>query len=310
MDFNHQSVLLDECIAGLNILSEGIYVDGTVGGAGHSLEIVKRLESGRLIGIDRDEAALKAARAKLEEFADKVTLAHSDFRQLSQVLDMLCIDQVDGMLFDFGVSSPQLDEPERGFSYMSVGPLDMRMDASGTLTAYEVINTWPTDRLKKIFYEYGEERYAPAIANAIDRRRKAAPIKTTLELADIIRSAMPAQALREKQHPAKRTFQAVRIAVNDELSAIEELMESACERLKPGGRMAVITFHSLEDRIVKNAMRRLAVGCTCPPDFPKCVCGKTPQARIITKKPMTAGQAELEGNPRARSAKLRILEKL
>jgi 16S rRNA (cytosine1402-N4)-methyltransferase len=310
MGFSHKSVLLEECIQSLNIRPEGIYLDGTLGGAGHSLEIVQRLTTGRLIGVDRDTMALDAAKQRLGPYLDRVTLVHSNFKEIDQILDSLDIGQVDGMLFDLGVSSPQLDQADRGFSYMADAPLDMRMNREDRLSAYEVVNQWPREELKKILYEYGEERYAPQIAAAIDRRRQEQPIETTLELVDVIRSALPAQALREKQHPAKRTFQAIRIAVNDELGAVREMMEAAIPRLRPGGRLAVITFHSLEDRIVKVAMTAAAKGCTCPPEFPVCVCGKKPQVKIITRKPIVSGEAELEENPRARSAKLRVCEKL
>ena len=310
MEFVHQSVLLRPAVEALAVRPDGIYLDGTLGGAGHSYQIAARLTTGRLIGLDRDEVALAAARQRLQPYIDRVTLVHSNFAQLSQVLDQLEIPAVDGMLFDLGVSSPQLDDAERGFSYMHDAPLDMRMDRSGGLTAYEVVNTWPEAELKRILYTYGEERYAPRIAAAIAKRRAEKPIETTLELAEIIRGAMPPQALREKQHPAKRSFQAIRIAVNDELNSVGDMMKAALPRLNPGGRLAVITFHSLEDRIVKNAMQAAAKGCTCPPEFPVCVCGKKPQIRIVTRKPIVSGPEELERNPRARSAKLRVAEKL
>lgn len=310
MDFIHKSVLLEECIQGLAIRPDGIYLDGTLGGAGHSLEIVKRLTTGRLIGVDRDTTALEAARKRLEPYLDHVTLVHSNFSAIDVILEQLEIPGVDGMLFDLGVSSPQLDDAERGFSYMADAPLDMRMDREERLTAWEVVNQWPREEIQRILYDYGEERYAPRIASAIERRRQEKPIETTLELVEIIRSALPSQALREKQHPAKRTFQAIRIAVNDELGAVRTMMEQAIPRLNPGGRLAVITFHSLEDRIVKTAMNAAAKGCTCPPEFPVCVCGKKPQVRLINKKPITSSHEELEENPRARSAKLRICEKL
>ena len=308
--FHHVSVLLDECIEGLNIRPDGIYVDGTLGGAGHSCQIVRRLESGRLIGIDRDTTALKAAGERLAPFADRVTLVHSNFSEITSVLKDLNISGVDGILLDLGVSSPQLDDGERGFSYMADAPLDMRMNREDSLSAHTVVNTWPYEELRRILNVYGEERYAPQIAAAICRRREQAPIATTLELVDVIRSAMPAAALREKQHPAKRSFQAIRIAVNDELGAVERVMGGAIDALNPGGRLAVITFHSLEDRIVKNAMADAARGCVCPPNFPVCVCGRTPKVRLITRKPITASDEELERNPRARSAKLRICEKI
>ena len=308
--FHHVSVLLWECIEGLNIKPDGIYVDGTLGGAGHSSEIVKRLETGRHIGIDRDPVALKAAGERLAPYSDKVTLVHSNFCEIKQVLDDLNIAGVDGILLDLGVSSPQLDDGARGFSYMANAPLDMRMNNEDPLTAHDVVNTWPYEELKRILYDYGEERYAPQIASAICRRREAKPIESTLELVDVIRSAMPPAALREKQHPAKRSFQAIRIAVNDELGSVEKVMRDAIPKLNKGGRLAVITFHSLEDRIVKNAMVAASKGCTCPPSFPVCVCGKKPQVKLITRKPIVSGDEELERNPRARSAKLRICEKL
>ena len=310
MEFVHRSVLLLPTVEALAVRPNGIYLDGTLGGAGHSYEIASRLTTGRLIGLDRDETALAAAGARLAPFAGRVTLVHSNFADLAQVLDSLDIPAVDGMLFDLGVSSPQLDDAERGFSYMQDAPLDMRMDRTAGLTAYEVVNTWPEAELKRILYTYGEERYAPRIAAAIAARRTERPIATTLELADLIRSAMPAQALREKQHPAKRSFQAIRIAVNDELGAVERMLASAIDRLNPGGRLAVITFHSLEDRIVKTAFQEAARGCTCPKDFPVCVCGKKPKVKLITRHPIVADEAELAENPRARSAKLRVAEKL
>lgn len=310
MEFSHKSVLLQECVEGLKICPKGIYLDGTLGGAGHSVEIAARLTTGRLIGVDRDTAALEAASQRLAPYQDRVTLVHSNFKELGQILDALEIPCVDGMLFDLGVSSPQLDDATRGFSYMADAPLDMRMNREDRLNAYEVVNQWSREKLRQILYDYGEERYAPQIAAAINRRRQDSPIETTLELVDVIRGALPSQALREKQHPAKRTFQAIRIAVNDELGAVREMMETAISRLKPSGRLAVITFHSLEDRIVKTAMAAAAKGCTCPPEFPVCVCGKTPQVVLVNRKPITSGQQELKENPRARSAKLRICEKL
>ena len=309
-EFHHVSVLLEECLEGLNIKPDGIYVDGTLGGAGHSSQIAKRLTTGRLIGIDRDPVALNAAGERLAPYADRVTLVHSNFCEMDHVLDDLGIEGVDGILLDLGVSSPQLDEVSRGFSYMGDAPLDMRMNNEDSLTADVVVNTWSQEELKRILYDYGEERYAPQIAAAICRRREIAPIKTTLELVDVIRSAMPLAALREKQHPAKRSFQAIRIAVNDELGAVRQVMDAAIPKLNPGGRLAIITFHSLEDRIVKNGMADAAKGCTCPPNFPVCVCGKKPKVKIITRKPVVSGDEELDRNPRARSAKLRVCEKL
>ena len=303
------SGLLDECIEGLNIKPDGIYVDGTLGGAGHSYHIAEELTTGRLIGIDRDPVALKAAGERLSPFADRVTLVHSNFCRMGQVLQELGISGVDGILLDLGVSSPQLDDGSRGFSYMTDAPLDMRMDNGDALNADTVVNTWSYEELKRILYDYGEERYAHAIAAAIVRKREVSPIRTTLELVDVIRSAMPPAALREKQHPAKRTFQAIRIAVNDELNSVSKAMDAAIPCLNPGGRLAVITFHSLEDRIVKNAMAAAAKGCICPPEFPVCVCGRKPQVTVLTRKPIVSGEEELERNPRARSAKLRICEK-
>lgn len=310
MEFAHRPVLLAECIEGLKIRPDGVYLDGTLGRAGHSLEIARRLTTGRLICIDRDQAALDAAGDKLSAFLDRVTLVHGNFSDLQIILNDLKQTGVDGMLFDLGVSSPQLDDASRGFSYMADAPLDMRMDKSDVLTARAVVNDWPQEELRRILYQYGEERYAPAIAAAIVRTRQARSIETTLELVDIIRSAMPAAALREKQHPAKRSFQAIRIAVNNELSAVDDMIQAAVPKLNPGGRLCVISFHSLEDRIVKNGLAAFAKGCTCPPDFPVCVCGKKPAVKLISRKPILSGEAELQENPRARSAKLRIAEKL
>ena len=309
-EFHHVSVLLEECIQGLAIKPDGIYVDGTLGGAGHSSRIAAKLSTGRLIGIDRDNVALEAAAERLKPYEDRVTLVHANFCDMDEALEKLGIDKVDGILLDSGVSSPQLDDGQRGFSYMTDAPLDMRMNGEDTRDARQIVNTWSYEELKRILYDYGEERFAPRIAAAICRRREQAPIETTLELVDVIKSAMPASALREKQHPAKRSFQAIRIAVNDELGAVETVMKKAVPLLNPVGRLAVITFHSLEDRIVKNAMAEAAKGCTCPPSFPVCVCGKKPQVRIVTRKPIVSGEEELERNPRARSAKLRICEKL
>ncbi len=309
-EFHHISVLLQECLDGLAIRADGVYVDGTLGGAGHSSQIAKRLTTGRLIGIDRDPIALKAAGERLKAYEEKVTLVHSNFCEMAQVVKDLGLSGVDGILLDLGVSSPQLDDGTRGFSYMVDAPLDMRMNNEDALSAGIVVNTWSQEELKRILFDYGEERYAPRIASAICRRREEHPIETTIELVEIIRSAMPPQALREKQHPAKRSFQAIRIAVNDELGSVEKAMAEAIPLLNPGGRLAVITFHSLEDRIVKNAMAEAAKGCTCPPSFPVCVCGKKPQVKLITRKPIVASDAELEANPRSRSAKLRICEKL
>ncbi len=309
--YTHRPVLLDECIEALNIRPEGIYLDGTLGRAGHSREIARRLSgSGRLICVDRDQAALDAAQERLGEWMDRVTLVHSNFDRVSEILDELGISGVDGMLFDLGVSSPQLDDGSRGFSYMADAPLDMRMDQSEGLTAADVVNTWSQEELRRILFQYGEERYAPLIAAAIVRHREERPIETTLELVDIIKEAMPARALKEKQHPAKRSFQAIRIAVNDELSSVDRMIQGAVPKLNKGGRLAVITFHSLEDRIVKTGFGAFAKGCICPPDFPVCVCGRTPDIKLVNKKPILPSQQEIEENPRARSAKLRVAEKL
>ena len=267
------------------------------------------MDTGRLIGIDRDRTAIEEAGERLAAFGERVRLVHGNFRDLGDILRDLGAGGLDGMLFDLGVSSPQLDEPRRGFSYMHDAPLDMRMDAAAALDAKQVVNQWSYEELRRVLYEYGEERYAPQIARAIVRRREDRCVETTGELVEIIRSAMPAQALREKQHPAKRSFQAIRIAVNGELEALPPMLAAAADGLAPGGRLAVITFHSLEDRIVKQTLRTLATGCTCPPEFPVCVCGKKPKLKLITRKPVTAGPEELEQNPRARSAKLRVAER-
>ena len=310
MEYTHVPVLLQECLDGLQIRPDGIYIDGTLGRAGHAREIAKRLTAGgRLIAVDRDQAAIDAAPGRLEGLMDRVTLVHGNFSQLPDILREMGIPGADGMLFDLGVSSPQLDDAARGFSYMQDAPLDMRMDRSAACTAWDVVNGWSQEELKRILLEYGEERYAGLIAAAICRARADRPIETTLELSDLIRNAMPGKARREKQHPAKRSFQAIRIAVNDELGEIQRLLEQALDLLVPGGRIAVITFHSLEDRLVKNAFAGWTQGCTCPPDFPVCVCGKKPRAKRIGKG-VTPSEAELEQNPRARSARLRIAEKL
>ena len=310
MEAKHISVLLPECIEALRICPDGIYVDGTLGMGGHSAAIAEKLTTGLLIGIDRDETAIQRAGERLKPYGDRVMLVHGNFRNTAAILDQLGIDGVDGMLFDLGVSSPQLDEADRGFSYMHDAPLDMRMDASDELTAWFIVNCWPEEKLKRILYDYGEERHAPRIAAAILRARAEKPISTTLELVDVIRSAMPAAALREKQHPAKRTFQAIRIAVNDELEAVRTLIETAPDKLNPGGRLAVISFHSLEDRIVKLGIRAREDGCTCPRDFPVCTCGFVQTLRSVTRKPILPSQEELEANPRARSAKLRVAERV
>ena len=309
MEYTHKPVLLQECIDALQIRPEGIYVDGTLGRAGHSREIAARLTGGHLFCIDRDQAAIDAAQERLAPWMDRVTLIHGNFADLREMLRQEHAEAVDGMLFDLGVSSPQLDDASRGFSYMQDAPLDMRMDTAASLTARTVVNEWDGETLRRILYEYGEERYAPAIARAIVRAREERPVETTLELVEIIKSVMPPAALREKQHPAKRSFQAIRIAVNGELDALPPMLTAATECLAPGGRLAVITFHSLEDRIVKRTLQGLARGCTCPPNFPVCVCGNRPKVRLVNRKPIVSSPEELEENPRARSAKLRVAEK-
>ena len=306
----HVSVLLDECIENLAIKPDGIYVDGTLGLGGHSYEIASRLTTGRLIGIDRDETAIARAGERLAPFAGKITLVHGNFSDTASILDDLGIDAVDGMLFDLGVSSPQLDEAERGFSYMNDAPLDMRMDRSEGLTAYDVVNDYSADRLSRIFWDYGEERYARRISAAIIAAREKKPVETTFELVDIIKGALPAAALREKQHPAKRCFQAIRIAVNDELGAISALMDTAPDKLKTGGRLCVISFHSLEDRIVKSGIAARENGCTCPREAPICTCGFIKTLKSVCRKPILPGEDEIERNPRSRSAKLRVAERV
>ena len=306
----HISVLLTESISSLNIKPDGIYVDGTLGLGGHSGEIAKRLTTGRLISIDRDETAIARSKERLAPYADRITFVHGNFRDLGRILDEQGIDKVNGMLFDLGVSSPQLDEAERGFSYMADAPLDMRMDRTDTTSAWVVVNRWSEEQLRQILWDYGEERYAPRIAGAIVNYRRQKAIDTTLELVDIIKSAMPAAAKKEKQHPAKRSFQAIRIQTNGELRAVETAVADALDCLNPGGRCAVISFHSLEDRIVKHTFADAAKGCTCPKSFPVCVCGNKPKVKVITKGALIADDTEQTENPRARSAKLRVAEKL
>ena len=306
----HISVLLDECIENLNIKPDGIYLDGTLGMGGHSYEIASRLSTGRLICIDRDETAIERAGRRLAPFGQKVQLVHGNFSDAAAILDSLGITGADGMLFDLGVSSPQLDEAERGFSYMAEAPLDMRMDRSGGLTAWELVNTWDENRLNRILWDYGEERCARRISAAIVRHRAEKPIETTQELVEIIRAAMPAAALREKQHPAKRTFQAIRIAVNDELAAIAAMMDTAPDKLNKGGRLCVISFHSLEDRIVKSGIQVRERGCTCPREAPVCTCGFVQTLKSVSRKPILPTEEEIERNPRARSAKLRVAERV
>ncbi|EOU2007641.1 16S rRNA (cytosine(1402)-N(4))-methyltransferase RsmH [Clostridium perfringens] len=310
MEFKHVSVLLDECINALNIKEDGIYVDCTLGGAGHSSEIVKRLSSdGRLIGFDQDKDALKAAGERLKDYKN-VTYVHSNFYAIYDVLTDLGIDGVDGILMDLGVSSYQLDNGERGFSYMQDAPLDMRMNRENEFSAYEIVNTYSEEELYRIIKEYGEEKFAKRIASFIVKNREEKNIETTLELVEIIKAAIPAKARREGPHPAKRTFQAIRIEVNKELEIISKTILDGVKKLNKGGRMAIITFHSLEDRIVKNTFKELANPCTCPSEFPVCVCNRKSEVKLISRKPIEASKEELEFNPRSRSAKLRIIEKL
>ena len=309
-NFSHRSVLLRECMDGLAIRSDGIYVDGTAGGGGHSAEIASRLSHGKLIAIDQDEAAIAAASQRLAPFGDRAVVVRSNFRHVAEVCRELGVQEIDGLLLDLGVSSYQLDTPERGFSYQADAPLDMRMDKRGELDAFAVVNGYPEEKLKKILYEYGEERFAPAIAAAIVRERAKAPIETTAQLSNLIKYAMPPAAREGGHHPAKRSFQAIRIEVNRELDVIEPAIRDAVRLLRTGGRIAIITFHSLEDRIVKQTFADLAKGCTCPKDFPVCVCGNRPSLRVISKKPILPSAEELSENPRSRSAKLRVAPKL
>ena len=306
----HVSVLLEECIENLNIRPGGIYLDGTLGLGGHSMRIAERLTTGRLVCIDRDETAIERAGRRLAPFGEKVTLVHGNFCDAAAILDSLGIAGADGMLFDLGVSSPQLDESRRGFSYMNDAPLDMRMDPSAGLSAYEVVNCWSAEQLNRILWDYGEERYARRISAAILAAREIKPVERTLELVDIIKSAMPAAALREKQHPAKRSFQAIRIAVNDELGAVEAMMASAPDKLNAGGRLCVISFHSLEDRIVKSGIAARERGCTCPREAPVCTCGFVQTLKSVSRKPIVPGEEERRRNPRTRSAKLRVAERV
>ena len=310
MEFHHVSVLLNECIDGLDIKENGIYVDGTLGGAGHSSEIVKKLTTGRLIGIDQDMNAINAATKRLEPYKDRVTLVHDNFSNVKAVFKELGIEKADGFLLDIGVSSHQLDEAERGFSYMQDAPLDMRMNSENSFSAYNVVNEYSEEEINRVIYEYGEERWAKRIAQFIVEARKEKPIETTFELVDIIKKAVPKGARKDGPHPAKRTFQAIRIEVNGELEILERTIDDMTELLNPGGRLCIITFHSLEDRIVKNAFRKQENPCTCPPEFPVCICGKKKLAKVITRKPILPSDEELEENHRSRSAKLRILEKI
>lgn len=310
IEFSHRSVLLDECIDGLAIKPDGVYVDGTAGGGGHSSQIASRLQGGRLIAIDQDETAVAVVSERLSCFGERVSVVRNNFCEIAEVCRQLEVEGIDGLLLDLGVSSHQLDTPERGFSYSADAPLDMRMDKRKALDAYEVVNTYPEARLKKILFDWGEERFAPAIAAAIVREREKHPIETTAQLSNIIKYAMPPAAREGGHHPAKRSFQAIRIEVNAELDVIEPAIRDAVSLLRSGGRIAIITFHSLEDRIVKQTFAELARGCDCPKSLPICVCGKKPQLRLVNRKPILPSAEELEENPRSRSAKLRIAEKI
>lgn len=310
MEFKHVSVLLQETVDGLQVKPTGIYVDGTLGGGGHSYEICKRLDSeGRLIGIDQDAEALEAAKKRLEEFSDRTTFVKSNYEQMREVLAELAIDKVDGIVLDLGVSSYQLDNAERGFSYMEDAPLDMRMDREQRLSARDIVNEYPQEELFRIIKEYGEERYARSIARNICKRREDKPIETTFELVDIIRASIPAKARNGKGHPAKRTFQAIRIECNRELEVLREALDTMVDLLRDGSRISIITFHSLEDRMVKTSFRQFENPCTCPPNFPVCVCGKKSKGKVITRKPILPSEEELEHNTRSKSAKLRVFEK-
>lgn len=311
MEFKHTSVLFEECMEGLNIKKDGIYVDGTLGGGGHSSGICERLgEDGLLIGIDRDQDALNAASARLEAYPCRKIFVQSNYSDIKDVLEELEIDHIDGALLDLGVSSFQLDNPERGFSYMQDAPLDMRMSQNDEFSAYDVVNGYDVKELKEIIHKYGEERWAARIAEFIVKKRNEKPLERTSELVDAIKAAIPAAARRDGPHPAKRTFQAIRIEVNDELGQLERAIEAFCDVLGPKGRLCVITFHSLEDRIVKDIVAKRANPCTCPKEFPVCVCGKKADIKKISGKPIIPSDEELEANPRARSAKLRVAEKL
>jgi len=310
MEFKHYSVMLKETIDGLAVKDGGVYADGTLGGGGHSFEILSRAKNICLIGIDQDEEALSAAQKRLSDFANQITFVHNNFSNIKEILNELNIEEIDGMVLDLGVSSYQLDNAERGFSYMASAPLDMRMDKSKKKTAYDVVNSYSEDELTDIFYSYGEEKWSRRIAKFILERRAEQPIETTLELAEIIKSAIPKSAREGVAHPEKRVFQAIRIEVNGELKILENAIVDIVDRLKKGGRLSIITFHSLEDRIVKQTFSRLQKGCTCPPSFPVCVCGNKPKIKLITKKPTIPTEEELEENSRSKSAKLRICEKL
>ena len=310
MEFNHISVLLNECIEGLNIKENGIYVDGTLGGGGHSSHIAAKLTTGRLIGIDQDTDAIQAASKRLEPYKNVFTAVHSNFYNVREVLDNLGIEKADGFLLDLGVSSYQLDEADRGFSYMHDAPLDMRMNRENEYSAWNVVNEKSEKELNDIIFKYGEEKWAKRIAQFIVQERAIKSIETTYELVEVIKKAVPKGARRDGPHPAKRTFQAIRIEVNGELAILDKTVDDMVASLNPGGRLCIITFHSLEDRIIKNAMKRHENPCVCPPEFPVCVCGKKPDGKVITRKPILPSDEELELNPRSRSAKLRILERI
>lgn len=311
MDFHHVSIMLKECLEGLNIKEDGIYVDGTMGGAGHTKAIGKCLgEKGKIIGFDQDIDAINTGKKRLEEFGDKAILIHSNFCNIKEELHNVGIEKIDGLLLDLGVSSYQLDNGERGFSYMQDAPLDMRMDRRQNVSAYEVVNNYDKKELEDILYSYGEEKWSKRIVEFIDNARKEKPIETTFELIDIIKAAIPKKARDENQHPAKRTFQAIRIEVNAELDVIGKTIKDAVEIMNPGGRIAIITFHSLEDRIVKKVFKELENSCVCPPEFPVCICDKEAQLKVITRKPIIPSDEEIELNPRSRSSKLRVAEKL
>jgi len=310
MAFEHVSVLWEETVEGLNIKPDGIYIDGTLGGGGHSELVLKKLTTGTLIGIDQDTDALAAASERLKEYGDRFKPVHSNFSNVLNVLKELGIDKVDGMMMDLGVSSYQLDEADRGFSYMQDGELDMRMDRSRPFSAKDVVNTYSAEEITKIIRDYGEDRWAKRIAEFIVEARNEKEITRTTELVDIIKAAVPKGARKDGPHPAKRTFQAIRIEVNNELGIISETINDIATALNPGGRISIITFHSLEDRIVKNAYRDLAQGCICPPELPMCMCDNEPVLKVITRKPKLPSDKEIEENPRARSAKLRVAEKI
>ncbi len=309
MEFKHISVLLQECIDGLHIKPDGIYVDGTLGGAGHGYEVCKRLTDGRFIGIDQDDDAIAVSKSRLQVFGERVTIVKSNYEHMKQVIDDLGISGVDGILLDLGVSSYQLDTAERGFSYMADAPLDMRMDRSREMTAKDIVNHYDEDKLYQVIKIYGEERFAKSIARNIVKKRQEKEIETTGELVEIIRASMPAKAKNGKGHPAKRTFQALRIELNRELEVLQDTLADMVSLLNEEGRLCIITFHSLEDRIVKNFFREMENPCTCPRNFPVCVCGKVPQGKVITRKPILPSEEELSENSRSKSAKLRIFEK-